>query len=106
MAQGGQRKCLCCGAFFIPDWRNVARQRYCCEPGCRRASKAASQAAWLSKPDNVDYFKGSVHVQRVREWRAARYKIPCPCKWLILLNKAPIVGRSRRPLARRRYKIS
>lgn len=71
MAQCGQRKCLCCGSFFFPDCRNVARQRYCPEPACRRASKAASQAAWLSKPGNVDYFKGSVHVQRVREWRAA-----------------------------------
>jgi len=71
MAQSGQRKCLCCREFFFPDCRNVGRQRYCSQPDCRRASKAASQAVWRAKPDNVDYFKGPVHVQRVRAWRAA-----------------------------------
>ena len=71
MAQGGQRKCLCCEEFFFPDWRNVKRQRYCSKARCRRASKAASQAKWLSKPQNRDYFSGPTHVQRVRGWRDA-----------------------------------
>lgn len=71
MAQCGQRKCLFCAAFFFPDHRNVGRQRYCSQPACRRASKSASQAAWLGKPGNADYFKGPLHVQRVRAWRAA-----------------------------------
>ena len=71
MAQGGQRKCLCCEEFFFPDWRNVKRQRYCSKARCRRASKAASQAKWLSKPQNRDYFSGPTHVQRVRCWRDA-----------------------------------
>jgi hypothetical protein len=69
MAQSGQRKCLCCGQFFFPDRRNVKRQRYCSALACRRASKAASQAAWLAKPENRGYFSGPVHVQRVRRWR-------------------------------------
>ena len=71
MAQGGQRKCLCCGDFFFPDHRCAGRQRYCAAAPCRRASKAASQAAWLALPQNVDYFKGCVHVERLRAWRAA-----------------------------------
>jgi len=71
MARSGQRKCLCCGVFFFPDQRNVGRQRYCPAADCRCASKAASQAAWLAKPDNVGYFAGPIHVQRVQAWRAA-----------------------------------
>ena len=71
MAQSGQRKCLCCKLFFDPDHRNRERQRYCSRPECRRASKTASQGAWLAQPDNRDYFKGAVHVARVQAWRAA-----------------------------------
>ena len=71
MARSGQRKCLCCGEFFFPDRRNVGRQRYCPAAECRHASKAASQAAWLARPDNVGYFTGPIHVQRVQAWRAA-----------------------------------
>ena len=71
MAQAGQRKCLCCGLFFVPDHRNGVRQRYCAAAACRRASKAASQAAWLAQPENEAYFRGPVHVARVQAWRAA-----------------------------------
>jgi hypothetical protein len=71
MAQSGQRKCLCCGHFFKPDHRNGQRQRYCSSAQCQRASKAASQAAWLAQPQNKDYFAGPVHVARVQAWRAA-----------------------------------
>jgi hypothetical protein len=71
MAKAGQRKCLSCGLFFIPDHRKGERQRYCCAVDCRRASKAASQAAWLAKPPNTDYFSGPEHVARVQVWRAA-----------------------------------
>ena len=71
MAQSGQRKCLCCGLFFDSDHRNRKRQQYCSASACRRASKAASQAVWLSHPDNVGYFRSPVHVARVRAWRAA-----------------------------------
>jgi hypothetical protein len=71
MAQAGQRKCSCCGLFFVPDHRNRIRQRYCAAAACRRASKAASQAAWLAQPENEAYFRGPVHVARVQVWRAA-----------------------------------
>jgi len=71
MAQAEQRKCLCCGDFFIPDRRNRDRQRYCSAATCHLTSKTASQAAWLSKPQNTDYFGGPVHVQRVQSWRLA-----------------------------------
>jgi len=36
---------------------------------CRKASKRASQARWLNKPENRDYFCGSDHVRRVQAWR-------------------------------------
>lgn len=69
MATMGQRKCLCCNSFFDPDRRSRNRQRYCANSACRIASKAASQAAWRSRPENLDYFRGSLHVARVRAWR-------------------------------------
>jgi hypothetical protein len=71
MAKAGQRKCMSCGEFFIPNHRSGDRQRYCCAAHCRRASQAASQAAWLARPPNNDYFSGAVHVARVQAWRAA-----------------------------------
>ena len=71
MAQAGQRKCWCCRQFFVPDRRNRRRQHYCSATACRRASKTASQTAWLSQPQNQDYFRDATHVERVRQWRAA-----------------------------------
>jgi hypothetical protein len=71
MARSGQRKCLNCGEIFDPDCRNMGRQHHCSKPECRRASKAAAQAAWLAKPQNSDYFSGPTQVARVRAWRAA-----------------------------------
>ena len=71
MAQSGQRKCLCCADFFDLDHRNRERQRYCSNADCRRASKATSHAAWLAKPQNINYFRDPLHVARVQAWRAA-----------------------------------
>jgi hypothetical protein len=68
--QRRRRKCLHCGELFHPDARNAHHQRYCAEPACRRASKAASQRRWLSKAANRDYFRGAANVERVRAWRA------------------------------------
>ena len=62
-------KCRHCGLLFVPDPKNRDRQKYCPNPACRKASKAASQQKWLAKPENRDYFKGPVNVARVREWR-------------------------------------
>ena len=66
-----KRKCKHCQTFFAPDPRSVRRQRYCAQPACRQASKAASQRRWLHKPANRDYFTGPAHVERVRQWRRA-----------------------------------
>jgi len=71
MAQAGQRKCLCCGEFFDPDHRNRERQRYCAAADCRRASHVTSQAAWLAKPQNQNYFRDPLHVAKVQAWRVA-----------------------------------
>jgi hypothetical protein len=70
MGCGERRKCKCCRKLFRPDRRNRARQHYCSAPACRAASKAASQARWLAKPENQDYFRGLVNVARVRAWRS------------------------------------
>src|SRR3990172_6412266 len=64
-------KCLSCNKLFRADARNARHQKYCCEPNCRKASKAASRCAWLAKPDNQDYFRGPENVVRVQAWRAA-----------------------------------
>jgi len=71
MVQAGQRKCLSCGRYFDPDRRVGIRQRYCGADSCRHASKLASHKRWQSKPENLDYFRGPVHVARVQAWRAA-----------------------------------
>ena len=72
MAGGDRRKCKCCLKLFRPDPRNRNRhhQRYCSVPACRAASKAASQARWLTKPENQGYFRGPVNVARVQAWRS------------------------------------
>ena len=71
MMKRRRRKCLNCGQLFRPDPRSVRHQRYCSTPACRKASKAASQARWLSKAQNRNYFRGPEHLARVRAWRAA-----------------------------------
>jgi len=70
MTRHRRRKCLHCGQLFTPDCRNRRHQRYCAEPACRRASKAASQRRWQARPANRDYFRNPLHVQRVQDWRA------------------------------------
>jgi hypothetical protein len=70
MKRQRKRKCLNCGAWFLPDPRNVRHQRYCSQAACRQASKAASQRRWLDKPENRDYFRGAEQVARVQRWRA------------------------------------
>lgn len=70
MARPEQHNCLFCGAFFRADPRNAKHQNYCSEPGCRKASKAASRRAWLAKAENQDYFRGPENVARVQAWRA------------------------------------
>src|SRR5262252_784005 len=70
MGCGDSRKCKCCLKLFRPDPRNRRHQCYCSAPACRAASKAASQARWLAKPENQSYFHGPVNVARVQAWRS------------------------------------
>ena len=70
MGCGERRKCKCCHTLFRPDARNRARQHYRSAPACRAASKAASQARWLAKPENQSYLRGPMHVARVQAWRS------------------------------------
>jgi hypothetical protein len=62
-------KCLHCKKFFVPDYRNRGRQKYCSATECQSASKQQSQERWLSKPENRDYFRGPENVKRVQQWR-------------------------------------
>jgi len=71
MTRPAEPKCLFCGAFFRADPRNARHQKYCSAAACRKASRAASRRAWLSKAENQDYFRGPEQVARVRAWRAA-----------------------------------
>ena len=71
MAGIKRKKCCNCKKLFIPDPRNIKRQKYCSNPPCRKASKAASQRRWLAKPENQDYFSGPQNVKRVQLWREA-----------------------------------
>ena len=71
MAGIKRKKCRNCKDLFIPNPRNGDRQKYCCKPQCRKASKAASQQRWLQKPQNQDYFCGPENVIRVQQWREA-----------------------------------
>jgi len=76
-------KCLHCNEEYCCDPRNYGRQKYCSKPDCQRASKAASQLQWLSRPENRDYFRGAENSERVRLWRLAnpgfrRSKSPVP----------------------------
>lgn len=82
-------KCLSCKKLFRADPRNARHQKYCSEPNCRKASKAASRCAWLAKPDNQDYFRGPENVVRVQAWRAAH-----PEYW-----RRPAGQRAQKPVA-------
>ena len=64
-----RKKCRHCKKLFWPNPRNVTRQKYCCEPECRRASKTDSQKRWTEKPENRNYFCGPLNIQRVQQWR-------------------------------------
>ncbi len=62
-------KCLHCRRLFVPDWRHRKDPRYCLRAACKRASRAASQARWLGKPAQQDWWHGEWNVDRVRQWR-------------------------------------
>lgn len=63
--------CLNCKEDHRCDPRKVGRQGYCAKGPCRRASKAASQRRWVSRPENRDYHRGKGPCERVRQWRLA-----------------------------------
>ena len=69
-APASRCKCPHCQKFFVPDYRNRGRQKYCSAPECQAISKRSSQAHWLGKPENRDYFRGAENVKRVQQWRA------------------------------------
>ena len=71
MTRTRQRKCRHCGQLYDPDPRNRYHQKYCGQPACRQASKAASQQRWRASPQGRDYFRGTANILRVQAWRKA-----------------------------------
>ena len=67
MGTHGQRRCCHCAVWFRPHSRNLYHQRYCSGPECQVVSKRESQRKWRRK--NPGYFRGAIHVERVRGWR-------------------------------------
>ena len=66
-----RRKRLNCRELFLRDYRSGQRQRNCLKPECRKARIRELMRAWLAKPENRDYFRGSANCERVRQWRLA-----------------------------------
>ena len=64
-----RRRCKNCHDLFIPDPRNLKRQKFCRKPACKSASKKHSQRKWLKKAKNRDHFSGPENVIRVQQWR-------------------------------------
>ncbi len=71
MKKTQKKKCRHCRQLFVPDHRNRVKQDYCKKTPCRKASKAASQKKWLSKPENQNYFRSPDNVERIQKWREA-----------------------------------
>jgi len=60
-----QKRCICCGRFFIPDCRVGGRQKSCKLKKCQKKRKKLSQKSWVEK--NQDYFKG--RYGNTKQWR-------------------------------------
>ena len=97
MMKRRRRKCLNCGQLFRPDPRSARHQRYCSTPPCRKASKAASQTRWLSKPQNETtsaapsiwpgFGHGGRSTRAMRDGAGVRYKRTPRRNSLIKLKK-------------------
>ena len=71
------------GVFF-PGHRKAKRQKFCSTPGCQYASKSASQAALLAKPQKRDYFSHPMHVAQVASrntWTSVTASAPKVSPW-------------------------
>ena len=71
MKRTRRRKCLCCGALYVPDRCNAHHQKFCTLDRCREVSRQVSQQRWLAKAANRDYHGKRDHCARVRAWRQA-----------------------------------
>lgn len=85
------RKCQHCRRAYTPDYRNRKRQKYCQQPDCRKAAKAACQRAWLTKPENQDYFRGPDNTRSSRR-RTSSGMLNPSCKGV--LSAASALARS------------
>jgi hypothetical protein len=119
MAKAGQRKCMSCGEFFVPDHRKGERSSTAAlSIAGARARPPARPPGWPGRPTTTTSaapctWQGCKRgAQRIRATaaegfgRRGRYKISWRRKCLMQLRNVPIVlGLPRRPRPRR-YKIS
>ena len=72
MKRPSPHKCLHCKQFFLPNYRNGRRQKYCGEEDCQKASHRASQAKYRTSPKGKSCETKEDVAERVRKSRARR----------------------------------
>ena len=72
MKRPSPHKCLHCKKFFLPNYRNGKRQKYCGEEDCQKASHRASQAKYRVSPKGKRFETKEDVAERVRKSRARR----------------------------------
>lgn len=65
MMMAGKKRCVCCGAMFVPDRRVGVRQKTC-SAACRKARKRENNKSFSRK--NPEYWRG--RYEDVKAWRA------------------------------------
>jgi hypothetical protein len=75
-----RRPCKICRKWFLPDSRQIGRQKTCGDPACQKENHRRQCAKW--NRTNRDYFKANYLSEKL-----ARTKAPPTSK----LNKAPVV---------------
>lgn len=63
------KPCAHCGGRFHINPRVGTRHRYCTNPDCVHASRAAARKRWLRKNGGRRYFDREDNTDRVRTWR-------------------------------------
>jgi hypothetical protein len=95
-ARTRKRPCRICRKWFMPDPRQIGRQKTCSDPQCRRESHRRQCARWNQK--NRDYFKAnylSEKLSRTKDPPAAPHKnvsVPIPRSRITLYLPKDVVA--------------
>lgn len=91
-----KRPCRICRKWFMPDSRQIGRQKTCSDPECRRESHRRQCARW--NQNNRDYFKAnylSDKLSRTKDPPAAPHKnapVPIPSSRITLYLPKDVVA--------------